>query len=298
MRCCTCSRPRPAATGTGGRAGGPTTAGSWPGVPARSSRTTWPPRRADVSAGINFALVLNLHQPRNGPPRRSSGRSAGYRARYGSSRTWPGCTSSVSGTLLETLTDPDFQRRVYGTVVCGSLLWHLQNTRVIDILGPGYHPVSLVGVARAQRAAASGLVVTGGLSSFPHHWSGLAEQVRIERVRSSAVGVSSLSVSARPRKPTMRCLVGGKGRDQPGGGAGGAELAGEGRGDLLHRADGLPRRPHRARHPCRRHRAGAGRPARPSAAQAGPTHHRPVRPPGLPAGAGGLLRTVPGRLPR
>jgi len=35
---------------------------------------------------------------------------------------------SVSGTLLETLTDPDFQRRVYGTVVCGSLLWHLQNT--------------------------------------------------------------------------------------------------------------------------------------------------------------------------
>src|SRR5664280_1379079 len=35
-----------------------------------------------------------------------------------------------------------------GTVVCGSLLWHLQNTRVIDILGPGYHPVSLVGVAR------------------------------------------------------------------------------------------------------------------------------------------------------
>lgn len=74
---------------------------------------------------------------------------------------------SVSGTLLETLTDPDFQRRVYGTVVCGSLLWHLQNTRVIDILGPGYHPVSLVGVARAQRAAASGLVVTGGLSSFP-----------------------------------------------------------------------------------------------------------------------------------
>ena len=74
---------------------------------------------------------------------------------------------SVSGTLLETLTDPDFQRRVYGTVVCGSLLWHLQNTRVIDILGPGYHPVSLVVVARTQRAAASGLVVTGGLSSFP-----------------------------------------------------------------------------------------------------------------------------------
>src|SRR5450759_557979 len=297
MRCCTCSRPRPAATGTGGRAGGPTTAGSWPGVPARSSRTTWPPRRADVSAGINFALVLNLHQPRNGPPRRSSGRSAGYRARYGSSRTWPGCTSSVSGTLLETLTDPDFQRRVYGTVVCGSLLWHLQNTRVIDILGPGYHPVSLVVVARTQRAAASGLVVTGGLSSFPTPGPDLPSRSALSGSEVARWGV--LALGQRAAEEADDALPGrGKGGDQPGGVAGGAELAGEGRGDLLHRADGLPRRPHRARHPCRRHRAGAGRPARPSAAQAGPTHHRPVRPPGLPAGAGGLLRTVPGRLPR
>src|SRR5450759_156618 len=47
----------------------------------------------------------------------------------------------------------------------------------------------------------------------------------------------------------------------------GRALAGEGRGDLRHRADGLPRLLHRARH---RHRVGAGRPARPSAAQAGP----------------------------
>jgi hypothetical protein len=54
---------------------------------------------------------------------------------------------SVSGTLLETLTNPDFQRQVYGTVVCGSLAWHLQNTRVIDILGTGYH--SADGRARA-----------------------------------------------------------------------------------------------------------------------------------------------------
>lgn len=49
---------------------------------------------------------------------------------------------AVSGTLLETLTDPGFQERVYGIVDCGSLLWHLQNTRVIEILGTGYyHPV-------------------------------------------------------------------------------------------------------------------------------------------------------------
>jgi 4-alpha-glucanotransferase len=49
---------------------------------------------------------------------------------------------SLSGTLLETLADPGFQARVYGTVDCGSLLWHLQNARTIDVLGTAYyHPV-------------------------------------------------------------------------------------------------------------------------------------------------------------
>ena len=49
---------------------------------------------------------------------------------------------SVSGTLLETLSSPGFQERVYGIVDCGSLLWYLQNTRIIQILGTGYyHPV-------------------------------------------------------------------------------------------------------------------------------------------------------------
>jgi len=49
---------------------------------------------------------------------------------------------SVSGTLLETLKSPEFQELVYGTVKCGDLLWHLQNQRIIDILGTGYyHPV-------------------------------------------------------------------------------------------------------------------------------------------------------------
>jgi 4-alpha-glucanotransferase len=49
---------------------------------------------------------------------------------------------SLSGTLLETLARPDFQDRVYGIVDCGSLLWQLQNTRIIEILGTGYyHPV-------------------------------------------------------------------------------------------------------------------------------------------------------------
>ena len=49
---------------------------------------------------------------------------------------------SLSGTLLETLSDPAFQERVYGIVDCGSLLWQLQNQDLFEILGTGYyHPV-------------------------------------------------------------------------------------------------------------------------------------------------------------
>ncbi len=49
---------------------------------------------------------------------------------------------SLSGTLLETLSDPAFQSEVYGIVRLGDLLWYLQNTRIIEILGTGYyHPV-------------------------------------------------------------------------------------------------------------------------------------------------------------
>jgi alpha-amylase/alpha-mannosidase (GH57 family) len=49
---------------------------------------------------------------------------------------------SLSGTLLETLSNPGFQSRVYGMVDCGKLLWHLQNQNLFEILGTGYyHPV-------------------------------------------------------------------------------------------------------------------------------------------------------------
>jgi alpha-amylase/alpha-mannosidase (GH57 family) len=49
---------------------------------------------------------------------------------------------SLSGTLLETLSHPDFQARVYGDVDAGAMLWHLQNERIIRVLGTGYyHPV-------------------------------------------------------------------------------------------------------------------------------------------------------------
>ena len=49
---------------------------------------------------------------------------------------------SLSGILLETLSDPLFQQRVYGIVDCGSLLWHLQNQALFEVVGTGYyHPV-------------------------------------------------------------------------------------------------------------------------------------------------------------
>ena len=49
---------------------------------------------------------------------------------------------ALSGTLLETLADPDFQRRMYGVVDCGSLLWYFQNLELFRVLGTGYyHPV-------------------------------------------------------------------------------------------------------------------------------------------------------------
>ncbi len=49
---------------------------------------------------------------------------------------------SLSGTLLETLSDPAFQSMVYGAVDTGTLLWHFQNLQLFEILGTGYyHPV-------------------------------------------------------------------------------------------------------------------------------------------------------------
>lgn len=49
---------------------------------------------------------------------------------------------ALSGILLETLSNPAFQDRVYGITKCGDLLWHWQNTKIFEILGTGYyHPV-------------------------------------------------------------------------------------------------------------------------------------------------------------
>ena len=103
-------------------------------------------------ADIGFALVLNLHQPVGNLEELLDAQD--WQAReilWAIDRIprslWPyedlaRVHLSLSGSLLETLADPDFQHRVYGIVDCGSLLWYLQNTRIIEVLGTGYyHPV-------------------------------------------------------------------------------------------------------------------------------------------------------------
>ncbi|MEJ2386602.1 MAG: glycoside hydrolase family 57 [Chromatiaceae bacterium] len=101
---------------------------------------------------VHHALVLNLHQP------------AGNLQELLEHSTWEAedilfaldrisrslwgyedvarVHLSLSGTLLEVLSDLEFQQRVYGIVDCGSLLWHFQNRDLFEIVGTGYyHPV-------------------------------------------------------------------------------------------------------------------------------------------------------------
>jgi hypothetical protein len=101
---------------------------------------------------IGFALTLNLHQPAgNLEHLLDTAPNDAHQILWAIDRIprslWrhePAARVhlSLSGTLLETLMNPEFQRRVYGIVDCGSLLWYLQNQRVIEVLGTGYyHPV-------------------------------------------------------------------------------------------------------------------------------------------------------------
>ena len=105
-----------------------------------------------ANALIHHALVLNLHQPAGNLETLLDQESWEPReileAMDRMPRTLWGYEDvarvhlSLSGTLLETLANPDFQRRVYGMVDCGSLLWHLQNQALFRVLGTGYyHPV-------------------------------------------------------------------------------------------------------------------------------------------------------------
>jgi len=105
-----------------------------------------------TSTSVDFGLVLNLHQPPGNLDELLSERE--WEAKeilWALDRIprslWPyedvgRVHLSLSGTLLETLADPCFQERTYGIVDCGSLLWQLQNTRTIEVLGGAYyHPV-------------------------------------------------------------------------------------------------------------------------------------------------------------
>lgn len=100
----------------------------------------------------HHALVLNLHQPPNNLQELlNAGNWEATEILYALDRIprslWgqedvARVHLSLSGTLLETLNDPAFQQRAYGTVDCGSLLWHFQNEELFEILGTGfYHPV-------------------------------------------------------------------------------------------------------------------------------------------------------------
>ena len=103
-------------------------------------------------SAIYHALVLNLHQPAGNlddllRDHEWEAREILYALDRMPRALWP-CENvarvhlSLSGTLLETLASPDFQRRVYGIVKCGDLLWHLQNEAIFRVLGTAYyHPV-------------------------------------------------------------------------------------------------------------------------------------------------------------
>ncbi|MBK8907093.1 MAG: glycoside hydrolase family 57 [Rhodospirillales bacterium] len=101
---------------------------------------------------IYHALVLNLHQPpSNLDHLLDSGDRAANEILLAYDRIpralWPyediaRVHLAMSGTLLESLASPEFQRRTRGTIDCGSLLWALQNEKLFEMLGaPYYNPV-------------------------------------------------------------------------------------------------------------------------------------------------------------
>lgn len=101
---------------------------------------------------INHALVLNLHQPSGNLEYLLENNEWEAKEILWALDRMPRILwgyedlgrvhLSMSGTLLETLISPAFQERVYGIAKVGDILWHLQNTKIFDILGTGYyHPV-------------------------------------------------------------------------------------------------------------------------------------------------------------
>ena len=101
---------------------------------------------------IHHALVLNLHQPPNNLETlfaENEWEAKEILFAYDRiARSLWGYEDvgrvhlSLSGTLLESLSSPEFQEKTYGIVDSGSVLWHWQNRSIIEILGTGYyHPV-------------------------------------------------------------------------------------------------------------------------------------------------------------
>lgn len=103
-------------------------------------------------ATVFHALVLNLHQPAGNLEdlllhQEWEARQILFALDRIPRSLWPyedvaRVHLSLSGTLLETLANPEFQQKVYGIMKCGDLLWYLQNQRIFQILGTAYyHPV-------------------------------------------------------------------------------------------------------------------------------------------------------------
>ena len=96
-------------------------------------------------ANVSFALVLNVHQPAWNledllQHREWEAKEILWAIERIPRSLWSyedvgRVHLSLSGTLLETLSSPQFQHRVYGVGDCGSLLWYVQHTRIIQILG-------------------------------------------------------------------------------------------------------------------------------------------------------------------
>ncbi len=110
---------------------------------------------------IEFALVLTLHQPPGNLEQLLDQQESEAKEILWAIDRIPRSLRqheevgrvhlSLSGTLLETLADPDFRRRVSGVVDCEALLGDLQNTRVIEILGTGHHHPVLPLIRSADR---------------------------------------------------------------------------------------------------------------------------------------------------
>lgn len=128
----------------------------------------------------HHALVLNLHQPPNNlEDLLNDGSWEVEEILYALDRIprslWGSedvarVHLSLSGTLLETLNDPEFQQRVYGIVDCGSMLWYFQNQGLFEILGTGYyHPVlPLIPEVDRHRHLRRWMDIAGHLLWRPH----------------------------------------------------------------------------------------------------------------------------------